>query len=105
MNSFSARDAMQIRVSINFPSHSVGIRRLSQGSPVRQHGDEHAVLEYKVVVDRSERVESGEPEEGIAEPVMDACNRRAGGVRNSNKRLNLHAGQERQGMPLKPRAS
>ena len=28
MNSFSAQDAMQIMVSIDFPSHSVGIRRL-----------------------------------------------------------------------------
>lgn len=51
--------------------------RSAQGKPARKHRGKHAVLEDNMMVEPGEGMESREPQDRIAEPRVDRCDRRA----------------------------
>jgi hypothetical protein len=70
--------------------------------PARKHRDKCCILQDKVVVEGSETVEYGDPQDRVAEPRVEASHGCARVVRNPEERWNREACEQRQGMALEP---
>src|ERR1041384_4482374 len=77
---------------------------LSERKPARKHRGEDAILEDNMMVKRGERVDSGEPENCIAQPGMYSCDLRANVMRRTEKGRYFQPADQCQRVGLEPRA-
>src|SRR5438552_9917680 len=74
-----------------------------QRKPSRKHRCKHAIAENKLMIERCSCMEPGNPEDRIAEPGVDICDRRAQVMCEWQARRNLDSRKQRDGMPFEPR--
>ena len=85
-------------------TQSLGLSLPPKRKPAWQHGAQYFVPENDVVEKRGGRVESRNPHDRVAEPLVDRCESRVRVIYRAKPGLNIDSGDERQRMSFEPRA-
>src|SRR5437764_619351 len=85
-------------------AHSAPRAAARRRGPGWQHRGEYPVTAHEVVIEPRKRMQSGDPQDRVAEPGMERGDARAEVVRFRDPRGDLHTAQQRERVAFEPRA-